>query len=157
MPNITPFLWFDSEAEEAVKFYTSIFPNSKITQVTHYLEGAPKPKGSVMTVVFELDGKPFVALNGGPAHSFSYGISLTVDCADQKEVDYYWEKLSAGGKEIACGWLTDKYGVPWQITPTIIGKLFSDETPKKAQAAFQVMMTMVKLDIAALEKAWNEA
>ncbi|GAA0548229.1 putative 3-demethylubiquinone-9 3-methyltransferase (glyoxalase superfamily) [Rhizomicrobium palustre] len=157
MPKITPFLWFDTEAEEAARYYTAIFPNSKITEITHYGEGGPRPKGMVMTVVFELDGKPFVALNGGPQYSFTNAVSLLVDCADQKEIDYYWEKLTAGGKEIACGWLSDKYGLPWQIAPKDFGRFFPKDNPAKANAAMQAMMGMVKIDLAAMQKAFDEA
>jgi len=157
MPAITPFLWFDTNALEAAEFYATVFPDSKIGQVTYYGDNAPMPKGHVMTVAFELDGKPFFALNGGPAHTFSYGISLVVECAGQAEIDYYWEKLSAGGKEIACGWLSDKYGVPWQIVPAGFGRFFASDHPAKANAAMQAMMTMVKFDLAALQKAWDEA
>jgi len=157
MSKITPFLWYDREAEEAANYYVSIFPNSKILQVTHYGEAMPLPKGTAMTVVFELAGQKFVALNGGPGHPFTHAVSFDVSCESQAELDSYWEKLSAGGKEVACGWLTDKYGLSWQITPSNIGKLLSDATPAKAQAYMQAMMGMVKLDIAALEKAYNEA
>lgn len=157
MPAITPFLWFDTEALEAAEYYTGIFPNSKITQVTHYSDVGPRPAGMVMTVAFELDGKPFLALNGGPEHRFNYALSLLVECADQKEIDYYWEKLSQGGKEIACGWLTDKYGLPWQIAPKDFGRFYADENPQKAKAVMTAMMTMIKFDIVALEKAHAEA
>lgn len=157
MPKIAPFLWFDSEALEAAEFYCAIFPQSKIVQVTRYGDGTPKPKGSVMTVAFELDGQPVVALNGGPAHTFSYGVSLLVECADQAEIDYYWEKLSAGGKEIACGWLSDRYGLPWQVVPADFGRFYETAHPEKANAAMQAMMGMVKIDLAAMQKAWDEA
>src|SRR6266446_4001923 len=120
MQRITPFLWFDGKAEEAVNFYTSIFKNSKITGMSRYGDAGPGPKGTVMTAGFQLDGQDFVALNGGPVYQFSPAISFVVNCETQEEVDYYWEKLSQGGKEVQCGWLTDKYGVSWQITPTIL-------------------------------------
>ena len=154
MSKITPFFWYALEAEEAANHYVSIFPNSKIVTVTYYGENMPLPKGTVMTVAFELDGQPYVALNGGPAQSFNHSVSFVVNCETQAEIDSYWEKLSAGGKEVACGWLTDKYGLSWQITPSNIAKLLDAKTPAKSQAVMQVMMTMVKLDIAALEKAY---
>jgi predicted 3-demethylubiquinone-9 3-methyltransferase (glyoxalase superfamily) len=147
MGAITPFLWFDTEAEEAAKFYVSVFPNSKITGVSHYGSNMPKPKGSVMTAEFELDGKPFVALNGGPEPKFNHAVSFVVACKDQAEIDRYWEKLTAGGKEVACGWLTDRYGLSWQIVPENIGEF------AHSAAAMQAMMGMVKIDIATLSKA----
>jgi predicted 3-demethylubiquinone-9 3-methyltransferase (glyoxalase superfamily) len=150
MGQITPFLWFDTEAEEAAKFYVSVFPNSKITGVTHYPPGVPPhaPRdGQVMTVEFELDGNAFVALNGGPEPKFNHAVSFVVACKDQAELDRYWEKLTAGGKEVACGWLTDRYGLSWQVVPEDIGKL------AHSKAAMQAMMGMVKIDIAALRKA----
>jgi predicted 3-demethylubiquinone-9 3-methyltransferase (glyoxalase superfamily) len=156
MSKITPFLWYDKEAEEAAAHYVAIFPNSKILQVTHYGEGMPQPKGSVMTVAFELDGQPFVALNGGSNHPFTHAVSFVVNCETQAELDSYWDKLSAGGKEVACGWLTDKYGLSWQITPANIAKFLDSRQPAKVQAYMQAMMGMVKLDIAALEKAWAD-
>lgn len=156
MSKITPFFWFATEAEEAANHYVSVFPNSKVVTVTYYGENMPQPKGTVMTVAFELDGQNFVALNGGPAQSFNHSVSFVVNCDTQAEIDSYWEKLSAGGKEVACGWLTDKFGLSWQITPSNIGKLLDASQPAKSQAVMQVMMTMVKLDIAALEKAYNE-
>lgn len=157
MPNLTPFLWFDTEAEEAAKFYVSIFPNSKIKNVMTYSEAGPRPKGEVMLVEFELDGKPFAALNGGPEPKFNYAVSFAVDCKTQAEIDHYWEKLTDGGKEIQCGWLTDKYGVAWQIVPSNVGELFGGKNPKKSAAAMQAMFPMKKLDIAALQKAYDEA
>jgi len=121
MPKITPFLWFDSNAEEAAQFYTSIFKNSKILQTSRYGEDGPGPKGTVMTIRFELNGQEFIALNGGPHFKFNEAVSFVVNCETQQEVDEYWKKLTAGGKEVQCGWLTDKYGLSWQITPTILG------------------------------------
>ena len=156
MPKINPFLWFDTQAEEAARFYTSIFPNSRIVSTTRYGEGAPMPKGSVMTVVFELDGQRFIALNGGPLFKFTEAISFSVDCKTQQEVDEYWAKLTAGGQESQCGWLKDKFGLSWQIVPTVLGELLSDPDPKKAKRAMQAMLKMKKLDVAALKRAHDE-
>ena len=156
MPKINPFLWFDTQAEEAARFYTSIFPNSRIVSTTRYGEGAPMPKGSVMTVVFELDGQRFIALNGGPLFKFNEAISFSVDCKTQQEVDEYWAKLTAGGQESQCGWLKDKFGLSWQIVPTVLGELLSDPDPKKAKRAMQAMLKMKKLDVAALKRAHDE-
>lgn len=157
MQKITPFLWFDNQAEEAVNFYVSIFRNSKITNVARYGDDAAtvsgRPKGSVMTVAFELDGQPFVALNGGPVFTFSPAISFVVDCATQEEVDRLWDQLSAGGEPQQCGWLRDKYGVTWQIVPTVLGKLLSDPDAARAQRVMQAMLQMNKLDIGALKQA----
>lgn len=157
MQKITPFLWFDNQAEEAVNFYVSIFRNSKIVNVARYGDDAAKvsgrPKGSVMTVAFQLDGQSFVALNGGPVFTFSPAISFVVDCQTQQEVDHLWEKLSAGGEAQQCGWLKDKYGVTWQIVPSVLGQLMSDPDPAKAQRVMQAMLQMHKLDIAALRQA----
>ena len=154
MPKITPFLWFDNSAEQAAQFYTSIFRNSKILQTSRYPEGAPGPKGSVMTMKFELNGQEFIALNGGPHFKFNEAISFVVDCETQKEIDEYWEKLtSGGGKEVQCGWLKDKYGLSWQIVPAALGQLMADKDPRKAKRVMQAMMKMVKLDIEALKKA----
>ncbi len=158
---ISPCLWFDSQAEEAAKFYTSIFKNSKITGTARYgaagQEFHQRPVGSVMTVTFELEGLPFTALNGGPLFKFSEAISLMVMCDTQAEVDYFWEKLSAGGDQNAqaCGWLKDKFGVSWQVVPTIIDELVKDHTSEKTQRAMTAMMQMKKLDIAALQKAYE--
>jgi predicted 3-demethylubiquinone-9 3-methyltransferase (glyoxalase superfamily) len=152
---ITPFLWFDHQAEEAAKFYTSIFPNSGITVVTHYGEGGPGPKGSVMTIGFELDGQKFTALNGGPHFKFTEAISLVVNCDTQKELDAYWDKLCAdGGKPVQCGWLKDKYGLSWQIVPAILPTLTQD--PNKGARVMQALMQMVKLDIKTLQQAYDE-
>jgi len=153
MPQITPFLWFDNQAEEAARFYTSIFPNSRIVSTTRYGEGAPMPKGSVMTVVFELDGQKFIALNGGPLFKFNESVSFTVDCKTQQEVDEYWEKLTAGGRESQCGWLKDKYGLSWQIVPTALGELLGNPDGQKAKRAMEAMLKMKKLDINALKRA----
>ena len=153
MQKITPFLWYDTQAEEAAKFYVSIFPKSKILKTTRYGEAGPGPKGSVMTVEFELDGQRMIALNGGPHFKFTEAISLSVDCKDQKEVDRYWTRLSQGGQESMCGWLKDKYGLSWQVTPGILGKLISDKDAKKAKRVMEAMLKMRKIDIAALKAA----
>jgi predicted 3-demethylubiquinone-9 3-methyltransferase (glyoxalase superfamily) len=153
MQRITPFLWFDTQAEEAAKLYTSIFPNSKILNTARYGDAGPGPKGSVMTVEFELDGQRMIALNGGPQFKFTEAISLVVDCKDQKEVDHYWSKLLQGGKESRCGWLEDRYGVSWQIVPTVLGRLLSGPDAKKAKRVMEAMLKMKKIDIAALEAA----
>ena len=153
---ITPFLWFDGNAEEAVKYYTSIFKNSRILSTTHYGDAGPGPKGSVMTINFQLEGQEFTALNGGPEYKFNEAISLVVKCASQKEVDELWEKLtSGGGQEVQCGWLKDKYGLSWQITPTALLEMIQDPDPKKVQRAMAAMMTMKKLDIAQLTRAYR--
>jgi predicted 3-demethylubiquinone-9 3-methyltransferase (glyoxalase superfamily) len=153
MQKITPFLWFDTQAEEAAKFYASVFPNSKILKTARYGEAGPGPKGSVMTVEFELDGQRMIALNGGPVFKFTEAISLSVDCKDQKEVDYYWSKLSQGGQESMCGWLKDRYGLSWQVNPTILGELLSGPDAKKAKRVMEAMLKMKKIDIAALKAA----
>jgi len=157
MQKITPFLWFDNQAEEAVNFYVSIFRNSRITNIARYGDDAAKvsgrPQGSVMTVAFELDGQPFVALNGGPVFTFSPAVSFVVDCATQEEVDRLWDRLSAGGEPQQCGWLRDKYGVTWQIVPAVLGKLLSDPDAARAQRVMQAMLQMNKLDIGALKQA----
>jgi len=152
MQKISPFLWFNNQAEEAAKFYTSIFKNSKIKNVSHYGEGAPLPKGTVLVVNFELNAQDFMALNGGPQFKFTEAISFVVHCDNQEEIDYYWEKLSEGGSEVQCGWLKDKYGLSWQVVPTVLGKLMSGD-PAKANRVMQALMKMVKLDIKKLEEA----
>ena len=157
MQRITPFLWFDNQAEEAAKFYTSIFKNSKLGSVARYGETGPGPKGTVMTAEFELDGQKFVALNGGPTFKFTEAISLVVNCETQEEVDYYWDKLSAGGQEVQCGWVKDKYGLSWQIVPTILGKLVQDKDAKKVNRVMEAMMKMVRLDIQGLKQAYDQA
>jgi predicted 3-demethylubiquinone-9 3-methyltransferase (glyoxalase superfamily) len=156
MPKISPFLWFDTQAEEAANFYTSIFKNSKIVKITRYGEGAPGPKGSVMTVAFTLDGQEFTALNGGPLFKFTEAISFIVNCNRQEEVDSYWAKLLEGGEESRCGWLKDKYGLSWQIIPTILGKMLSDPNPQKAKRVMEAMLAMKKIDIAGLKKAYDQ-
>jgi predicted 3-demethylubiquinone-9 3-methyltransferase (glyoxalase superfamily) len=153
MPKITPFLWFDNQAEEAARFYTSIFKDSKITAITRYGDAGPGPKDSVMTVAFEIAGQEFTALNGGPLYKFNESISFVVHCTTQAEVDEYWAKLTAGGQEIQCGWLTDKYGLSWQITPTTLLDMLQDKDAAKVQRVMQAMFKMKKIDIAALEAA----
>ncbi|MGC1188031.1 MAG: VOC family protein [Candidatus Acidiferrales bacterium] len=157
MQKITPFLWFDGKAEEAVNFYVSIFKNSKVAGITRYGDAGPGPKGSVMTATFELDGEKFVALNGGPAYTFTPAISFVVNCETQEEVDDYWAKLSAGGKEVQCGWLQDKYGLSWQIVPTVLFKLLQDKDPDRTQRVMKAMMKMIKIDIKGLQEAYDEA
>jgi predicted 3-demethylubiquinone-9 3-methyltransferase (glyoxalase superfamily) len=150
---ITPNLWFDTEAEEAAQFYTSVFENSRIVNVARYPEGAPRPAGTVMTVEFELDGERFVGINGGPEFTFDEAVSFQIDCQDQDEVDYYWEKLTEDGEEGPCGWLKDRYGLSWQVVPEGMDELFSDPDPGRAQRAMQAMLKMKKLDVAALRRA----
>lgn len=161
MQKISPCLWFDNQADEAAKFYTSIFKNSKIRGVTRYgAAGATvsgRPKGSVMTVSFELDGQEFTALNGGPIFKFTEAISFEVSCKTQKEVDYFWEKLSAGGKKSQCGWLKDKYGVSWQVVPAELPKMFLDKDVAKIERVMRAMLKMTKLDIQALKDAAKRA
>jgi predicted 3-demethylubiquinone-9 3-methyltransferase (glyoxalase superfamily) len=157
MPKVTPFLWFDTQAEEAVRLYTSIFPNSRVTATTRYGEAGPGPKGSVMTMAFELDGQPFTAINGGPQYKFSPAVSFVVHCKTQEEVDAYWDRLSAGGKPNQCGWLDDKFGLTWQIVPTALPEMLKDKDPKKTQAVMREMFTMTKLDIARLKNAYDGA
>ena len=153
MKGITPFLWFDHQAEEAANFYVSIFKNSKIVTVSRYGDAGPGPKGSVMLVKFQLDGQDFLALNGGPQFQFSPAISLVANCENQKEVDHLWDKLSQGGITRECGWLQDRYGISWQITPTRLGELMSDQDPQKSARVFGAMLQMTKIDIQALEEA----
>ena len=153
MQKITTFLTFNDRAEEAVKLYTSLFPRSRIVKTTRYGDAGPGQKGSVMTIAFELEGQPFTALNGGPSFSFSQGISLSVNCETQAELDLLWDGLSADGKQIQCGWLTDKFGVSWQIVPAKMGELIGDPDPVKAKRTMQAMLKMVKLDMAALQRA----
>ena len=154
MQKITPFLWFDSNAEEAVKFYVSVFKQkSKILGVARYPEGSPGPAGSVMTVEFKLFGQDFVALNGGPVFKFTEAISFVVSCKTQREVDYYWKKLSAGGKEIQCGWLQDRFGLSWQIVPTALSDLMKSKDRARGARVMQAMLKMIKLDIKQLKQA----
>ncbi len=153
MQKITPFLWFDDKAEEAAKFYTSTFRNSGIKSITRYGDAGPGPKGSVMTVDFFLEGLAFAALNGGPHFTFTPAISFVVNCRTQAEVDRLWSRLSAGGEPGQCGWLKDRYGVSWQIVPTVLVKLLHDRDPERANRVMQAMLKMTKIDIAALKAA----
>jgi predicted 3-demethylubiquinone-9 3-methyltransferase (glyoxalase superfamily) len=154
MPRITPNLWFDTEAEEAAKFYCSVFPNSEITNVSYYTEAGPGPAGQVVTVSFVLDGQEYTGINGGPQFRFSEAISLEINCADQAEVDYYWERLIAdGGEESMCGWLKDKYGLSWQVVPNGLIELMTDPDQERVDRAMRAMLQMRKLDLAALQAA----
>ena len=156
MKKITPCLWFDSEAEQAAKFYVAIFKNSRIGKITRYGEDGPRPKGSVMTVEFTLDRVEFVALNAGPQFKFTEAISFSVNCEDQDEIDYFWEKLSAdGGSTGPCGWLKDKFGLSWQVSPVVLGDMLADQDAAKSQRVMAAMMEMEKIDIAALKKAYE--
>ncbi|MGH8988519.1 MAG: VOC family protein [Acidimicrobiales bacterium] len=158
MRMITPMLWFDNQAEEAARFYVSVFPSSRVLDVTHYGEAGPGPAGSVMTVRFELDGSEFVALNGGPAHyGFDESVSFVVDCPTEQDVDRYWDALGEGGREIACGWLSDRYGLRWQIVPSELPSVLSDPDPERASRAMEAMLSMKKLDIRALKGAADGA
>ncbi len=150
----TTCLWFDTEAETAANFYTGIFPGSRLGAVHRYTEAGPGPVGAVMLVDFELNGQRFSALNGGPQYTFSPAVSIVVPCADQAEVDYYWDSLSEGGREVACGWLTDKFGLSWQIVPTVFFDMIGDPDPDKVTRVTQAMLGMTKFDIAALDKAY---
>jgi len=156
---ITPFLWFDNQAEEAVNFYTSIFKNSKGGNATRYDDegsnASGRPKGSVMTVPFQLEGQDFVALNGGPMFKFTEAVSFVVNCETQKEVDHFWEKLSAGGEEVQCGWLKDKFGLSWQVVPTVLTEMLQDKDPQRAQRVMAAMLKMKKIDIAELKRAYE--
>ena len=156
---ITPFLWFDDQAEKAVKFYTTIFKKSRVLNVSRYgkfgEKAAGRPAGSVMTIEFELDGQRFVALNGGPHLKFNEAVSFVVNCRNQAELDYYWKKLSAGGNEVQCGWLKDKFGVSWQVVPEILGKLMSSKDPAASERVMNAILGMVKLDIAKLQQAFK--
>jgi predicted 3-demethylubiquinone-9 3-methyltransferase (glyoxalase superfamily) len=161
MPKITPFLWFNTQAEEAVKFYTSIFKNSKTGAVSRYGEEGAKmsgiPAGAIMTVAFQLDGQDFIALNGGPHFKFTEAVSFVVNCETQEEVDEFWEKLSAGGEKSRCGWLKDKFGLSWQIVPTAIGKMMQDKDGAKSKRVIQAVMQMDKLDIQRLKQAYEQS
>ena len=156
MQKITPFLWLESRAEEAANFYVSIFKNSKLTSVDRYGEGSHGPKGSVMSVTFQLEGQDFYALNGGPHFKLTPAFSFFVSCETQQEVDDLWEKLAEGGEILQCGWLTDRFGVTWQIIPRILGELLHGKDPKKAASAMKAMMQMKKLDIAKLKQAYDQ-
>jgi predicted 3-demethylubiquinone-9 3-methyltransferase (glyoxalase superfamily) len=153
MPKITPCLWFDTQAEEAANFYTSVFKNSNILEVSRYGEGAPRPAGMVMTVSFELDGQRFTALNGGPEFTFNEAVSFQVNCETQEEVDEYWTKLTEGGEESQCGWLKDRYGLSWQIIPNRLVELLNDPDPARCQRVMQAMLQMRKIDVPTLEQA----
>jgi predicted 3-demethylubiquinone-9 3-methyltransferase (glyoxalase superfamily) len=153
---ITPFLWFDHQAEEAAKFYTSVFKNSRIDGIARYGDAGPGPKGSVMTVAFQLDGQSFTALNGGPHFKFTEAVSFVVHCDSQQEVDEMWQKLSEGGQEIQCGWLKDKFGLAWQIVPKAFLEMLKDPDPERNQRLMRAMYQMKKLDIAALEAAYRQ-
>jgi predicted 3-demethylubiquinone-9 3-methyltransferase (glyoxalase superfamily) len=155
MQKITPFLWFDHEAEEAMHFYASIFKNSKINKVVRYGDAGPGPKGTVMTADFEIEGQTFTALNGGPLFKFNESVSFVVNCETQAEVNELWEKLSAGGKTSQCGWLKDKFGLSWQIVPTVLPELLSDPDPVKSQRVMRAMLQMTKIDIAKLKEAYG--
>ena len=155
MQKITPFLWFDGNAEEAVNLYTSIFKNSKIEAITRYGAGGPGPEGTVMTATFQLDGQKFMALNGGPHYTFSPAISFVINCETQEEVDWFWEKLTEGGEAVQCGWLRDRFGVSWQVVPTVLGELMTDKDAQKAQRVLEAMLQMVKIDIATLKRAYE--
>jgi predicted 3-demethylubiquinone-9 3-methyltransferase (glyoxalase superfamily) len=155
MQKIIPFLWFDSQAEEAAQFYTSLFPNSKIRNVSYYGEGMPQPAGTAMIVSFVLDGQEYMALNGGPYFPFSEAFSIYVNCETQEEVDHLWEKLSNGGEKGQCGWLKDKFGLSWQIVPTALGELMQDPDPEKTQRVTEAMLKMNKLDIQGLQDAYE--
>ena len=156
MQKITPFLWFDSKAEEAANFYVSVFKNSKIVSIMRYGEAGPGPKGSVMSATFQLDGQDFIALNGGPMFTFSPAISFFVNCESQEEVDKLWEKLSEGGEKQRCGWLKDKYGVSWQIVPTVLGQLLQDKDGEKSKRVMNAMLQMDKLDVKTLKQAYEQ-
>jgi predicted 3-demethylubiquinone-9 3-methyltransferase (glyoxalase superfamily) len=157
MQKITPFLWFDNQAEEAMNFYLSIFKNSKVLNVARYGEGGPAPAGQLMSATFELDGQPFMALNAGPQFHFTEAISFYVSCETQQEVDELWTKLSAGGEEGRCGWLKDKFGLSWQIIPNALGEMLGDKDPQKARRTMEAMLQMDKIDIAVLKRAYNQA
>ena len=157
LTKITPCLWFDTQGEEAANFYTGIFENSRILQVSRYGSAGPRPEGMVMVVNFELDGQEFMALNGGPEFTFDEAISFQVNCESQDEVDEFWAKLSDGGEEGPCGWLKDKFGVSWQIVPTVLDELVADPDPERAQRAMKAMLGMKKLDVAELQRAADQA
>ena len=157
MPKLTPCLWFDTQGEEAAEFYVSVFPNSRIVDVARYGTAGPREAGTVMTVDFELDGQPFVALNGGPEFAFSEAISFQIDCADQDGVDHYWSKLGEGGEEGPCGWLKDRFGLSWQVVPAALLRLSTDPDPAKAQAVIRCMLGMKKLIVAELQEAYDSA
>lgn len=154
MQKITPFLWFDNNAEEAVNFYTSIFKDSRVVSIARYGEAGPGPEGTVMTIAFELNSQEFIALNGGPIFKFTEAISFVVNCETQEEVDWLWEKLAEGGEKVQCGWLKDRYGLSWQIVPTVLGQMLSDADPERSKRVMQAMLKMDKIDIGALRRAY---
>ena len=155
MQRITPFLWFDNNAEEAMNFYVLIFKNSRAGRVTRYGDAGPGPAGTAMTVEFELDGQPFVGLNGGPHFKFTEAVSFTVKCDTQEELDYYWDKLSEGGQTSRCGWLKDKFGLSWQVEPSILGDLMADKDPEKAKRVMEAMLKMDKIDFEPIRRAYD--
>ena len=157
MPKITPFLWFDNNAEEAMTFYLSTFKNSKILNVMRYGDAGPGARGTVMAATFQLEGQEFQALNGGPYYRFTPAISLFVNCETQQEVDTLWAKLLEGGREDQCGWITDKFGLTWQIIPTILGRLLQDKDPRKSSSVMRAMLQMRRIDIKKLQQAYNQA
>jgi predicted 3-demethylubiquinone-9 3-methyltransferase (glyoxalase superfamily) len=158
MPDITPNLWFDTEGKEAAEFYVSVFPNSKVTNVTYYGEAGPREAGTVLTVDFVLDGQAFTAINGGPQFTFDEAISFLINCSDQEEIDYYWDRLrEGGGQEVQCGWLKDKFGLSWQVVPSGMEQLLNDPHDGRGQRAMKAMLGMKKIDIAALQAAANQA
>jgi len=153
MPKLTPCLWFDTQGEEAAEFYTTVFPSSRILEVTHYGSAGPRPEGTVMTVSFELDGRPFIALNGGPEFTFTEAVSFEIECEDQEEVDRYWATLSEDGEEGPCGWLKDRFGLSWQVVPRRLTELLTDADEERGQRVMAAMLAMRKIDIAELERA----
>ena len=155
MQKIVPFLWFNDQAEEAVNFYVSLFPNSKVTSMSRHGDAGPGPKGSVMSATFQLDGQEFHALNGGPHYTFTPAISMFINCESQQEVDTLWEKLSAGGRKDRCGWLQDRYGLSWQVIPKALGEMLRDKDPQKSKRVMQAMLQMDKIDIAELKQAYH--
>ncbi|MFL9926283.1 VOC family protein [Herbaspirillum lusitanum] len=155
MQKITPFLWFDGQAQQAAEHYVSIFHNSRIAQISHYGEVGPAPKGSVMAVIFELEGQEFIALNGGPGFKFNQAVSLFVRCEDQMEVDVMWERLSVGGETSMCGWLKDRFGLSWQVVPNLLWEMLQDKNALKSQRVMQAMMQMKKIEIAGLQQAYD--
>jgi predicted 3-demethylubiquinone-9 3-methyltransferase (glyoxalase superfamily) len=158
MPRITPNLWFDTQSKEAAEFYVSVFPNSKIKAISYYTDAGPRPAGEVLTVDFVLDGQEFTAIDGGPEFTFDEAVSFLINCADQKEIDYYWDKLTAdGGEESQCGWLKDKFGLSWQVVPAGMEELFADPDKSRAERAMRAMLGMKKIDVAALEAAADGA
>lgn len=155
MQKITPFLWFNNNLEEALNFYTSIFKNAKVGNMVRYGKGGPGPEGTAMTATFELEGQPFMALNGGPMFQFTEAVSFFVNCESQEEVDMFWEKLSEGGQKSRCGWLKDRFGLSWQIVPSVLGKLLHDKDPERSSRVMQAMLQMDKLDIQTLQAAYD--